>query len=130
MVGWHHQCNGHELGQTPGDGRGQGGLACCSPWGHKESDMTWRLNNKASSFYAVPCPITPVSQAPAFRQEQVLELEKCNSVSRGWQLLGGMQNGHVPTATISCPSTTDSSEQLLENCTNKGSKESSKESRQ
>ena len=35
MVGWHHQFNGHELGQIPGDGEGQGGLACCSPWGHK-----------------------------------------------------------------------------------------------
>ena len=33
MVGWHHQCNESELGQTPGDGEGQGGLACCSPWG-------------------------------------------------------------------------------------------------
>ena len=30
--------NGHELGQTPGDGEGQGGLVCCSSWGHKESD--------------------------------------------------------------------------------------------
>ena len=36
MVGWHHQRNEHELGQTPGDGEGQGGLACCSPWSHKE----------------------------------------------------------------------------------------------
>ena len=35
MVGWHHQFNGHELGQTLGVGEGQGGLACCSPWGHK-----------------------------------------------------------------------------------------------
>ena len=35
MVGWHHQLNGHEFEQTPGDG-GQGSLACCSPWGHKE----------------------------------------------------------------------------------------------
>ena len=33
MVGWHHQLNGHELGQIPGDSVGQGGLACCSPWG-------------------------------------------------------------------------------------------------
>ena len=40
MAGWHHQFNRHELGQTPGDGEGQGSLACCSPWGHKESDMT------------------------------------------------------------------------------------------
>ena len=40
MAGWHHPCNGHELGQTLGDGEGHGDLACCSPWGHKESDMT------------------------------------------------------------------------------------------
>ena len=39
MAGWHHLFNGHELGQTPGDGEGQGSLACCSPWGHKELDM-------------------------------------------------------------------------------------------
>ena len=38
MVGWHRRCNGHILGQTPGDGGGEGGLGCCSPWGHKESD--------------------------------------------------------------------------------------------
>ena len=36
----HHRCNGHELGQTLGHGVGQGGLVCCSPWGHEESDMT------------------------------------------------------------------------------------------
>ena len=41
MVGWHHQFNGHELGQTPGDGDGQGSLVCCSPWGCEELDTTW-----------------------------------------------------------------------------------------
>ena len=40
MVGWHHQLNGHELEHTLGDGEGQGILACCSPQGYKESDMT------------------------------------------------------------------------------------------
>ena len=35
MVGWHHQCNEHEFEQAPGVGDGQGGLACCSPWGHR-----------------------------------------------------------------------------------------------
>ena len=45
MAGWYHQCNGHELRQTPGDGEGQGGLACCSPWDCKESDTTYRQNN-------------------------------------------------------------------------------------
>ena len=39
-VGWHHRLNGHEVGWTPGVGDGQGGLACCSSWGHKELDMT------------------------------------------------------------------------------------------
>ena len=45
MVGWHHWL-GHEFGSTPGVGDGQGGLECCGPWGHKESDMTelnWTL---------------------------------------------------------------------------------------
>ena len=45
MVGWHHRLNGHEFEQAPGDGNGQGGLACCSPWGHKESDTTERLSS-------------------------------------------------------------------------------------
>ena len=51
MAGWHHQCNGHGPGQTPGDGEGQGGLVCCSPWSHKESDMTGRLNNNTGKVY-------------------------------------------------------------------------------
>ena len=38
MAGLHHRCNEHELGQTLGDGEGQGGLASCSPWGRKELD--------------------------------------------------------------------------------------------
>ena len=45
MAGWHHQLDGHEFEQAPGDGDGQGGLVCCSPWGRKESDTTERLNN-------------------------------------------------------------------------------------
>ena len=44
MVGWHHLLNGHEFEQAPGVGGGQGNLACCSPWGHKESDTTEQLN--------------------------------------------------------------------------------------
>ena len=45
MVGWHHWFSGHELGQTLGDGEGQGGLACCSPCSCKQLDTTWWLNN-------------------------------------------------------------------------------------
>ena len=44
IVVWHHRHNGHGFGWTPGVGDGQGGLACCSSWGRKESDMTERLN--------------------------------------------------------------------------------------
>ena len=41
MVEWHHRLDRHEFKQAPGVGNGQGGrLACCSPWGHKESDRT------------------------------------------------------------------------------------------
>ena len=40
MVGWHHWLNGHEFEWTPGDGDGQGSLACCSPWGCKGLNMT------------------------------------------------------------------------------------------
>ena len=43
-VGWHHQLYGPELEQALGVGDGQGGLVCCSPWGHKESDTTEQLN--------------------------------------------------------------------------------------
>ena len=44
MAGWHHQLDGQEFGWTPGVGDGQGGLACCDSWGHKELDTTQRLN--------------------------------------------------------------------------------------
>ena len=44
MVGWHHWLNGHDFEQALGVGDVQGSLACCSPWGHRESDMTERLN--------------------------------------------------------------------------------------
>ena len=44
MVGWHHWLNEHGFVWTPGVGEGQGGLACCSSWGHQESDTTEQLN--------------------------------------------------------------------------------------
>ena len=44
MAGWHHWLHGHEFWVNSGVGDGQGGLACCDSWGHKESDTTERLN--------------------------------------------------------------------------------------
>ena len=52
MVGWYHRVSGHEFEQTPGDSEGQGSLACCSPSGHKELNITEYLNNKLPTF---PC---------------------------------------------------------------------------
>ena len=51
MVRWHHWLNEHEFEQAPGVGDGQGRLACCSPWGCKESDMTERLHFP----FSLPC---------------------------------------------------------------------------
>ena len=45
MVGWYQRLNGLEFAQTPGDGKAQGSLPRCNPWGRKESDTTERLNN-------------------------------------------------------------------------------------
>ena len=45
MVGWHHRLDGHEFEQILADSEGEGSLVCCSPWGHKESDMIEQLNN-------------------------------------------------------------------------------------
>ena len=49
MVGWHHRLNQHESEQTLGESEGQGSLACCSPWGHIESNMTEQLNSMLTS---------------------------------------------------------------------------------
>ena len=49
MVGWHRQLDGHEFEQDLGDGEGQGSLECCSPWGHKESDVTERMKNNSKN---------------------------------------------------------------------------------
>ena len=46
IVGWHHRLSGRGFEQTPGNGEGQGGLASCSPWGHKEPETTERLNRR------------------------------------------------------------------------------------
>ena len=51
-VGWHHGLTGHEFVQAPGD-EGQGSLVCCSPWGHKESDMAELLNNNNNKLHSM-----------------------------------------------------------------------------
>ena len=55
MVGWHHRLNGHEFEYAPGVGDGQGSLACCSPWGHKESDRLSDWTTTTMHFYYKGC---------------------------------------------------------------------------
>ena len=72
MVGWHHWLDGRELEQTPGVGDGQGGLACCSPWGHKESDTTEWLNwlNRWPSSYCVSQDLSSVHMISGKKQSR------------------------------------------------------------
>ena len=92
MVGWHHQLNGHEFEQTQGDGEGQGSLACCSPWGHKESDTTQRLNSNNHLLVShspsskqwtksVLPPLCSLSAAGAFSPAIISYLGLCNRLS-------------------------------------------------
>ena len=66
MVRWHHWLNGLEFEQAPGDGRGQRSLACCSPWGHKETQRSdWTTANfvlTVSMFLSKASPLTLFSQ--------------------------------------------------------------------
>ena len=61
MVGWHHWLNGHVFEQTQGDSEGQGSLAFCIPWGHKELDMTEWLNNTKNNSGCFPQPSSSLS---------------------------------------------------------------------
>ena len=65
MAGWHHRLNGHGFEQTPGDGEGQRSLACHSPWGHKESDITERLNSYHLTPAILPVPSPTAWKVPA-----------------------------------------------------------------
>ena len=77
-TGWQEQCNEHELGQTPGDGEGQGGLACCGPWGRQESDTAGRLNNNINKCvyraFQGRCGKEPSSQRRRYKR---LRFEPC-----------------------------------------------------
>ena len=75
MAGWHHQCNEHELWQTLGDGEGQGGLACCNPWGRKELDTTGLLNTTTTTtlcMYTDPVRyVFPIKQMSLYKASDV-----------------------------------------------------------
>ena len=70
MVGWLHRLNCHELEQASGDGERQGSLACCSPWGRKELDMTEWLKNNQKKKLLERTVLSRASEGPASRVEQ------------------------------------------------------------
>ena len=76
MVAWHHWLNGHEFEQTPGDSEGQGSLAGCSPWGHKESDMTEQPEQQQSKTIQILPKTLPAAVAAAKSLQSCLTL--CN----------------------------------------------------
>ena len=84
MVGWHRWLNGHEFEEALGDGEGQGGLTCCSPWGYKELDMTKLLNNNnpcIGSMYTdhQGSPITDFLIINSFNNHFIKNLYGCES---------------------------------------------------
>ena len=72
MVGWHHQFNGHEFEQAPGDGEGQGSLVCCSSRGCKELHTTEQLSTRAARV--------------SYSVWYILILEQIHGLSEGTQL--------------------------------------------
>ena len=71
MVGWHHQLDGHEIEHAPEVGDGQGSLACCSPWGRKESDRTERLKTTRIQFLDLNLRIVSMGNPP-FRTSELM----------------------------------------------------------
>ena len=64
MVGWHHRLDGHEFERAPGFGDGQGGLACCGPWGRKELDTTEHLNIQFNTGNLFSCSMNLLPRDP------------------------------------------------------------------
>ena len=98
MVGWHHRLDGHEFEQAPGVGDGQGGLACCSPWGHKEMGKTdWLHWSELIVDQHWSEVSRPVVDGPRLRCPFVVLVESLSQV----QLFAtsGLQHARLP-----CPS--------------------------
>ena len=74
MAGWHHRLNGHEFGWTPGVCDGQGGLAYCSSWGRKESDMTEQLNWTEEVGWSWSLPLKVFVKTLSVQDSQTLDI--------------------------------------------------------
>ena len=93
MTGWHHQLNGHEFEQAPGDGEGQGDLVCCSPWVCKDSDTEQPKNNHGKES---TCNARDSSPIPGLRRS-LREENTIHSSILAWEIPwteepGGLQS--------------------------------------
>ena len=102
MIGSRHQLNGHEFEQPPGVGDGLGGLACCSPWGRRESDTTEQLNRVESAPRARPWGPheEPRSHPCCLTAQTGLRTACCGHAWVGW----GFLVGPGPTGKVAGPS--------------------------
>ena len=112
MVGWHHWVNGHGFEQALGDAEGQGSLACCSPWGHKELDMTEQLNNNNRCLMKLSSPELPGRVYDSSLSKTFLSLSHPAAVplrieelskKRGDWNQAGPCGGFLCTKTSPCP---------------------------
>ena len=88
MIVWLHRLNGHESEQTPGHTDGQGNLVCCSPWGCKELDMIWRLNNNKIKATLINHGLRDGKTQPDLKNmphDAIHGLVKTNSYNRRWK---------------------------------------------
>ena len=83
MVGWHHRLSGHEFEQAPGVVDGQGGLACCSPWGHRESDTTERLKWTGLNWTELNGPHTMLNVGSTCQPEEATWWKHCSNKCSG-----------------------------------------------
>ena len=100
MVGWHHWLSGREFDQTPGDSEGQGSLAYCSSWDHKESDTTERLNNNKNGRKGRKGPAIP-GWGPREESRELLmswELLVTHPLGNGWRQR--VSSDETPTGSV------------------------------
>ena len=100
IVGWHHWLDGHEFEQAPGVGDGWGRLACCSPWGHKESGRTERLN-WTTSFFLTANSMLLLGGFLAMPWDIGILLPHVNSCSLHWKH-GALTTGQPGNSLVFC----------------------------
>ena len=102
MIGWHHWLDGHEFEWILGVGDGQGSLVCCSPWGHKESNTTKRLNRTEHNYLKMLLFLSSWGQFPGQHSQPKVNLFILTFTWNTWAL--GKERAGASTAIWSTTS--------------------------